>query len=51
MPYDAYGNYVQSKANKTTAVLGYDAIGGMGQLIYHLVRFRNMNWIIHRPMC
>lgn len=35
MPYDAYGNYVLSKASKTTDIFGYDAIGGIGQLIYH----------------
>jgi|LSQX01.2.fsa_nt_gb predicted RNA-binding Zn-ribbon protein involved in translation (DUF1610 family) len=58
MPYDAYGNYVQSKANKTTDVLGYDAIGGVGQLIYHLVRFKeyeldytSSDVLIARPYC
>ena len=58
MPYDAYGNYVQSKANTTTDVLGYDAIGGAGQLIYHLVRFKeyeldytSSDVLIARPYC
>lgn len=58
MPYDAYGNYVPSKANKTTDVFGYDAIGGVGQLIYHLVRFKEYeldyapnNVLIARPYC
>ena len=40
MPYDAYGNYIPSKADKRTDVLSYDAIGGVGHLIYHLVRFK-----------
>lgn len=58
MPYDSYGNYVPSKANKTTDVFGYDAIGGVGQLIYHLVRFKEYeldyapnNVLIARPYC
>lgn len=58
MPYDAYGNYVPSKANKTTDVFGYDAIGGVGQLIYHLVRFKEYELdyspndvLIARPYC
>ena len=58
MPYDSYGNYVPSKADKTTDVFGYDAIGGVGQLIYHLVRFKEYeldyapnNVLIARPYC
>ena len=58
MPYDAYGKYVPSKANKTTDVFGYDAIGGVGQLIYHLVRFKEYELdyapndvLIARPYC
>lgn len=58
MPYDSYGNYVPSKADKTTDVFGYDAIGGVGQLIYHLVRFKEYeldyapnNMLIARPYC
>lgn len=58
MPYDAYGNYVPSKADKTTDVLGYDAIGGVGQLIYHLIRFKeyeldytSSDVLIARPYC
>ncbi len=57
MPYDAYGNYIKSTANNTTDTLGFDAIGGIGQLIYHLVRFkkyetdyRNDDYIA-RPYC
>ena len=58
MPYDAYGNYVPSKADKRTDVLGYDAIGGVGHLIYHLVRFKEYELdyapgdvLIARPYC
>lgn len=58
MPYDAYGNYVPSKANNRTDVFGYDAIGGVGQLIYHLVRFKEYeldytesDGLIARPYC
>lgn len=58
MPYDSYGNYVPSNAIKTTDTFGYDAIGGVGQLIYHLVRFKEYELdytpsdvLIARPYC
>ena len=58
MPYDAYGNYIPSKADKRTDVLSYDAIGGVGHLIYHLVRFKEYeldyapgNVLVARPYC
>jgi hypothetical protein len=58
MPYDSYGNYVPSKADKRTDVFGYDAIGGIGQLIYHLVRFKeyeldytSSDVLVARPYC
>ena len=58
MPYDSYGNYVPSKADKRTDVFGYDAIGGVGHLIYHLVRFKEYELdyapgdvLIARPYC
>ena len=58
MPYNSYGDYVSSKADKRTDVLGYDAIGGVGHLIYHLVRFKEYELdytpgdvLIARPYC
>ena len=37
MPYDSYGNYVPSKADKTTDVFGYDAIFVIGDKIKRAV--------------
>lgn len=39
MPYDWKGDYIASRANKNTGVLGFGEIGGVGQLIYHNFRF------------
>ncbi|MCD7835746.1 MAG: hypothetical protein LUG83_03660 [Lachnospiraceae bacterium] len=41
MPYDWNGDYIPSKANKTTDILGQREIGGVGQLIYHPFRFKD----------
>ena len=58
MPYNDYGEYIPSRADNTTDVLGYDAIGGVGQLIYHLFRFKeyeldytSSDVLIARPYC
>lgn len=41
MPYNWNGDYVPSKADKNTNVLGEKEIGGVGQLIYHPFRFKD----------
>lgn len=58
MPYNDYGDYIPSRADKTTDAFGYDAIGGIGQLIYHLVRFKEYELdyapndvLVARPYC
>lgn len=58
MPYNDYGKYIPSKADNSTDTFGYDAIGGVGQLIYHLVRFKEYELdyaasgaLIARPYC
>lgn len=39
MPHNWNGDYIESKADKNTDVLGFGEIGGVGQLIYHNFRF------------
>lgn len=41
MPYNDFGKYIPSKADNTTDILGFNAIGGVGRLIYHLFRFHD----------
>ena len=40
MPYDGFGNWVDSKTDLTTDTLGFGEIGGVGQLVYRLFRFK-----------
>lgn len=40
MPYDALGLWVDSKTDLTTDMLGFGEIGGVGQLVYKLFRFK-----------
>lgn len=40
MPYDGFGNWVNSKTDLTTDMLGFGEIGGVGQLVYKLFRFK-----------
>lgn len=40
MPYDGFGNWVDSKTDLTTDMLGFGEIGGVGQLVYKLFRFK-----------
>ena len=56
--YFDYDEDILSRADNTTDVLGYDAIGGVGQLIYHLFRFKEYDLdytsdglLIARPYC
>ena len=35
MPYNWNGDYIPSKADRSTDILGQKEIGGVGQLIYH----------------
>lgn len=60
MSYHEYGYDEKSEANfdRTTDTIQYDAIGGVGQLIYHLVRFQEYELdyapsgvLIARPYC
>ena len=39
MPYDDFGNEIPSHANKKTSLLTFGDIGGVGQLVYHGIRF------------
>ena len=41
MPYDGMGNYIESKADNTSDVIGFGDVGGIGQLIYHTFRFKD----------
>ncbi len=41
MPYNWNGDYVPSKADKSTDILGQKEIGGVGQLIYHPFRYKD----------
>ena len=40
MPYDAFGKFTASQTDITTDTLGFGEIGGVGQLIYSLFRFK-----------
>ena len=40
MPYDGFGNWVNTKTDLTTDMLGFGEIGGVGQLVYKLFRFK-----------
>ena len=40
MPYDWKDDYIESKADKRTDSLGFGEIGGVGQLIYHIFRYK-----------
>ena len=58
MPYDWQGNEIESRAERHTNMLGIGEIGGVGQLIYHAVRFANYryydrNWgkMLVQPIC
>ena len=44
MPYDWQGNEIESKAERHTNMLGIGEIGGVGQLIYHSVRFTDYRY-------
>ena len=41
MPEDYMGRWVDSKTDLRTDILGFGEIGGIGQLIYRLFRFKN----------
>ena len=41
MPYNWNGDYIPSKADKSTDILGQKEIGGVGQLIYHPFRYKD----------
>ena len=41
MPYDGMGNFIESKADTTSDVIGFGDVGGIGQLIYHTFRFKD----------
>lgn len=50
MPLNWNDETLPSKADKTTDILGFKEIGGIGQLIYHLSDSRNMNLILIKAM-
>ncbi len=41
MPYNWNGDYIPSKADRSTDILGQKEIGGVGQLIYHPFRYKD----------
>lgn len=41
MPFNWNDHYIESKAKKNTDVLGFGEIGGIGQLIYHIFRYKD----------
>ena len=58
MPYDALGLWVDSKTDLITYILGFGEIGGVGQLVYKLFRFKKYELryiedgrILACPMC
>ncbi len=46
MPYNGMGNYIESKADNTSDVIGFGDVGGIGQLIYHTFRFMDYEYEI-----
>ena len=40
MPYNWNGEYVPSKVDRTTDLLGHKELGGIGQLVYHAICFK-----------
>lgn len=50
MPLNWNDEAIPSEADKTTDILGFKEIGGIGQLIYHPFRFKNMNLILITAM-
>ena len=58
MPYDWQGNEIESKAERHTNMLGIGEIGGVGQMIYHSVRFADYRYydsswgkLLVQPVC
>lgn len=52
MPYDWNGRYIESKADNKTDILGFGEIGGVGQLIYHHIRFKKYEMVDNQlPDC
>lgn len=45
MPHNWKGEYIESKADRKTDRLGIGEIGGVGQLIYHAIRFSEYEWL------
>ena len=41
MPYNWNRDYIPSKAEKSTDILGQKKAGGVGQLIYHTFLYKN----------
>lgn len=50
MPLNWNDETIPSEADKITDILGFKEIGGIGQLIYHPFRFKNMNLILIKAM-
>lgn len=52
MPYDRNGRYIKPKTDNKTDILGFGEIGGVGQLIYHHIRFKKYETLDSRlPDC
>lgn len=44
MPLNWNGEYIPSKADKTTDILGLKEVGGVGQFVYHPFRFKDYTY-------
>ena len=58
MPFNDFGIWYPSKAEIRSDVLSFDAVGGIGQLVYHLFRFNgyeleydNHGNLLAHPIC
>lgn len=49
MPYNDYGEYIPSRADNTTDVLGYDAIGGVGHSVFDVAYYAMAQYISSSP--
>lgn len=44
MPYRWDGQHIDSNADKNTEIIGFGEIGGIGQLVYHTVHFKEYDF-------
>lgn len=51
MPFNLKENHISSKADKTADILELKEIGGVGQSIYHLFRFKSYGCSLMVKIC